>query len=210
MATKKEDYDFLYKIVMIGDSGVGKSNLLTRFTKNEFSEDTKVTIGVEFATRNVPVDGKVAKAQIWDTAGQERYRAITSAYYRGAFGALIVYAVNSKESFNNVKKWLNELREGADKNIAIMLVGNKNDLDHLREVPTDVAKDYAKSKDLAFMETSAATAANVDEAFNTLVRAIYRVNSQSVAPGPTAGVPLEKKVETVELSNQPEQSGCKC
>lgn len=210
MSAKKEDYDFLYKIVMIGDSGVGKSNLLTRFTKNEFSVDTKVTIGVEFATRNVSVDGKVAKAQIWDTAGQERYRAITSAYYRGAFGALIVYAINSKESFNNVQKWLDELKGGADKNIAIMLVGNKSDLDNLREVPTDEAKKFAKEHDLAFMETSAANATNVDEAFNTLVRAIYRVNSQSVAPGAAAGAPLEKKVETVELDQQPEQSGCKC
>lgn len=210
MSGKKEDYDFLYKIVMIGDSGVGKSNLLTRFTKNEFSEDTKVTIGVEFATRNVPVDGKVAKAQIWDTAGQERYRAITSAYYRGAFGALIVYAINSKESFNNVQKWLDELKGGADKNIAIMLIGNKCDLDHLREVPTDEAKKFAKENDLAFMETSAANATNVDEAFNTLVRAIYRVNSQSVAPGAAAGAPLEKKVETVELDQQPEKAGCNC
>lgn len=210
MSAKKEDYDFLYKIVMIGDSGVGKSNLLTRFTKNEFSEDTKVTIGVEFATRNVSVDGKVAKAQIWDTAGQERYRAITSAYYRGAFGALIVYAINSKESFNNVQKWLDELKGGADKNIAIMLIGNKCDLEHLREVPTDDAKKFAKENDLAFMETSAANATNVDEAFNTLVRAMYRVNSQSVAPGAAAGAPLEKKVETVSLDNKAEQSGCQC
>ena len=100
------EYDYLFKVVLIGDSGVGKSNLLSRFTRNEFNIDSKSTIGVEFATKSIEVEGKTIKAQIWDTAGQERYRAITSAYYRGAVGALLVYSIEKHSSFENVERWL--------------------------------------------------------------------------------------------------------
>ena len=140
----KEEFDFLFKVVLIGDTGVGKSNLLSRFTRNEFIYDSKTTIGVEFATKNIPVDGnKVVKAQIWDTAGQERYRAITSAYYRGAVGALLVYDISRSSTFENVERWLKELRDHADANIVIMLVGNKSDLKHLRCVQAEDANAYA-------------------------------------------------------------------
>ena len=108
-AAQPEKYDYLFKVVVIGDSGVGKSNLLSRFTRNQFTLESKSTIGVEFATRSVTLEGKNIKAQIWDTAGQERYRAITSAYYRGAVGALIVYDITKETSFENVEKWLTEL-----------------------------------------------------------------------------------------------------
>jgi Ras-related protein Rab-11A len=130
-------------VVLIGDSGVGKSNLLSRFTRNEFNLDSKSTIGVEFATRSIQVDSKTIKAQIWDTAGQERYRAITSAYYRGAVGALLVYDISKHQTYENVTRWLKELRDHADANIVIMLVGNKSDLRHLRAVPTEEAKAFA-------------------------------------------------------------------
>merc|ERR1712130_254203 len=129
---RDDEYDYLFKVVLIGDSGVGKSNLLSRFTRNEFNLDSKSTIGVEFATRSIQVDNKTIKAQIWDTAGQERYRAITSAYYRGAVGALLVYDISKQVTFENVERWLNELRDHADNNIVIMLVGNKSYLKHLR------------------------------------------------------------------------------
>ncbi|KAJ8484520.1 hypothetical protein OPV22_017005 [Ensete ventricosum] len=104
----EDDYDYLFKLVLIEDSGVGKSNLLSCFTRNEFNLESKSTIGVEFATRSISVDGKVLNAQIWDTAGQERYRAITSAYYRGAVGALLVYDVTRRTTFQNVLRWLND------------------------------------------------------------------------------------------------------
>merc|ERR1712072_773134 len=124
-----EEYDYLFKVVLIGESGVGKSNLLTRFTRDEFKKDSKSTIGVEFATQTIQVDKKTIKAQIWDTAGQERYRAITSAYYRGAVGALLVYDITKMSTFENVKEtWLAELRQNAESSIIIMLVGNKKDL----------------------------------------------------------------------------------
>ncbi|XP_008584176.1 PREDICTED: ras-related protein Rab-11A isoform X2 [Galeopterus variegatus] len=144
MGTRDDEYDYLFKVVLIGDSGVGKSNLLSRFTRNEFNLESKSTIGVEFATRSIQVDGKTIKAQIWDTAGQERYRAITSAYYRGAVGALLVYDIAKHLTYENVERWLKELRDHADSNIVIMLVGNKSDLRHLRAVPTDEARAFAE------------------------------------------------------------------
>ncbi|CAG7907827.1 unnamed protein product [Brassica rapa] len=119
----QDDYDYLFKVVLTGDSGVGKSNLLSRFTKNDFSHDSRSTIGVEFATRSIQVDDKIVKAQLWHTAGQEsRYRAITSAYYRGAVGALLVYDVTRHVTFENVERWLNELRGHTDANTVIMLI----------------------------------------------------------------------------------------
>lgn len=162
-------------VVLIGDSGVGKSNLLSRFTANEFNLDSKTTIGVEFATRTIEVEGKKIKAQIWDTAGQERYRAITSAYYRAAVGALIVYDITKSTSYENCNHWLAELKQNADENVAVGLIGNKSDLDHKRAVPTDEARNYAQENQLLFTETSALNADNVDEAFRALITAIYQM-----------------------------------
>ena len=163
-------------MVLIGDSGVGKSNLLSRFTRNEFNLESKSTIGVEFATRSIPVEGKTIKAQIWDTAGQERYRAITSAYYRGAVGALLVYDISKQVTFENVERWLNELRDHADSNIVIMLVGNKSDLKHLRAIATDEAAQFAEKHGLSFIETSALESTNVEEAFQQILTEIYNIS----------------------------------
>ncbi|XP_071691918.1 ras-related protein RABA1f-like [Rutidosis leptorrhynchoides] len=173
-----DDYDYLFKVVLIGDSGVGKSNLLSRFTRNEFSLESKSTIGVEFATRSIRVDEKVIKAQIWDTAGQERYRAITSAYYRGAVGALLVYDTTRHVTFENVERWLKELRDHSDSNIVIMLVGNKADLRHLRAVSVEDAKAYAEKENTYFMETSALESLNVEDAFTEVLTQIYHVVSR--------------------------------
>lgn len=182
---KEEEYDYLFKIVLIGDSGVGKSNLLSRFTRNEFNLESKSTIGVEFATRSVQCESKVIKAQIWDTAGQERYRAITSAYYRGAVGALLVYDIVKHVTFENVERWLRELREHADSHIVIMLVGNKCDLRHLRAVPTEEAKAFAMKNDLSFMETSALDATNVELAFQQILGEVLHVVTKSTMKSPT-------------------------
>lgn len=148
MAGSYGDYgpkiDYVFKIVLIGDSAVGKSQLLSRFARNEFSLDSKATIGVEFQTRTLMIDHKTVKAQIWDTAGQERYRAVTSAYYRGAVGAMLVYDITKRQTFDHLSRWLEELRGHADSNIIIMLIGNKCDLGNLRAVPIDDAKEFAQ------------------------------------------------------------------
>jgi len=172
--TSNEDYDYLFKLVLIGDSGVGKSNLLSRFTRNEFNIDSKSTISVEFATRGVIIEGKTIKAQIWDTAGQERYRAITSAYYRGAVGALVLYDLSKHITYENVERWLRELRDHANQDIVIMLVGNKSDLRHLRTVPTEEALAYAERNQLSFIETSALDSTNVEKAFQMIISEIYK------------------------------------
>ena len=167
-----QEPDYLLKIVLIGDSGVGKTNLLSQFVRNQFNPDSKTTIGVEFATKTIQIGGNTVKAQIWDTAGQERYRAITSAYYKGAIGAMLLYDITSSISFNALNKWLKELRENSDSNIVIMLIGNKCDLTDFRSITEQDGIKYAENEHLLFMETSAQNATNVQEAFTTLISTI--------------------------------------
>jgi len=184
----EDDYDYLFKIVLIGDSGVGKSNILTRFTKNEFNLESKTTIGVEFATKTMSTEGRIIKAQIWDTAGQERYRAITSAYYRGAVGALLVYDITKYQTFANVEKWFEELKNNAESHIVVMLVGNKSDLKPLRAVSTEEAMAFAEKHSIAFIETSALDSSNVETAFHKVITEIYQqLNKRQAAAGSDAG-----------------------
>lgn len=203
-----DDYDYLFKVVLIGDSGVGKSNLLSRFTRNEFSLESKSTIGVEFATRSIKVDDKIVKAQIWDTAGQERYRAITSAYYRGAVGALLVYDVTRHVTFENVERWLKELRDHTDSNIVVMLVGNKADLRHLRAVSTEDAKSFAEKENTFFMETSALESMNVENAFTEVLTQIYQVVSRKALEAANDPVELPKG-QTINMGNKDDVSAVK-
>ncbi|KAI7745336.1 hypothetical protein M8C21_033810 [Ambrosia artemisiifolia] len=204
-----EEYDYLFKVVLIGDSGVGKSNLLSRFTRNEFCLESKSTIGVEFATRTLQVEGKTVKAQIWDTAGQERYRAITSAYYRGALGALLVYDVTKPTTFENVKRWLKELRDHADSNIVIMLIGNKTDLKHLRAVGTEDAQTFAETEGLSFIETSALEAVNVEKAFQTILGEIYKIVSKKALAAANSAASI-KQGETLVVGAQEGNTKTNC
>ncbi|XP_045076093.1 RAB11a, member RAS oncogene family, like [Coregonus clupeaformis] len=208
MTNREDEYDYLFKVVLIGDSGVGKSNLLSRFTRNEFSLESKSTIGVEFATRSIHVEGKTVKAQIWDTAGQERYRAITSAYYRGAVGALLVYDIAKHLTYENAERWLKELQDHADSNIVIMLVGNKSDLRHLRAVPTDEAKALAEKHGLSFLETSALDSSNVELAFQTTLTAIYNIVSQRQMSG-RSDADFSPNSNVVPITVQPTQNAAK-
>ena len=178
MGNRDDEYNYLFKVVLIGDSDVGKSNLLTRFSRNEFDSESKSTIGVDLATHYVPVDGITIKAQFWDSSGQERYRAITSAYYRGAAGALLVYDITKRLTYENVERWLKVLRDKTDENIAIILVGNKSDLKELRSVNKDEAEAFAKRHNLLFIETSALDCTNVVEAFRNILIEIYRIETQ--------------------------------
>lgn len=184
MKREEQEYEYLYKIVLIGDSGVGKTNLLERLVHNRFNTGTKSTIGVEFDTKCFSVDGKRIKTQIWDTAGQERYRAITSAYYRGAVGAIIVYDTTRKSTFKNaVNQWIKQLKDNAEESIVISLVGNKTDLVGKREVSLEDAKEAAQIGGHILIETSALSDVNVHEAFQKLVEKIYRTkNTAQKAP----------------------------
>ena len=145
--------NYFFKCVIVGNPGVGKTNLLTRFTKNEFSSSKGSTVGIEFATRQIEHDGLTIEAQVWDTAGQERYKAVTSAFYRGSLGALIVYDITKRDTFENCEHWLRELRSHADPSIVAMLVGNKCDLRHQQSVDVEDAKDFAEDNNLVRTHT---------------------------------------------------------
>lgn len=172
-ATSEESAGIVYKIVLIGDSGVGKSNILWRFTSNKFAVETKATLGVEFAAKTLKVNGKTVVAQIWDTAGQERYRSITKAYYKEAVAALIIYDITKQSSFKSVDKWLKELQDHAECEMAVGLIGNKCDLKQVRAVKFEEASEFAKSHGMFFLETSALDATNVDLAFEKIIESIF-------------------------------------
>lgn len=164
-------YAYLFKYIIIGDTGVGKSCLLLQFTDKRFQPVHDLTIGVEFGARMVTIDNKQIKLQIWDTAGQESFRSITRSYYRGAAGALLVYDITRRETFKHLSVWLEEARQHGQSNMVIMLIGNKNDLEHRRAVNFEEGKAFADANGLIFMETSAKTAFNVEQAFiNTAER----------------------------------------
>lgn len=158
------------------------------------------------------VDGKTIKSQIWDTAGQERYRAITSAYYRGAVGALLVYDISKKGTFENVERWLKELKDHADANLVVMLVGNKSDLKHLRAVSTEEGSAFASSNSLSFIETSALDATNVEGAFRAILSEIYKngigakPNLQANAPG---GAFAPTSTQTIVINPTPDEANKK-
>jgi len=173
------DYDYLFKLLLIGDSGVGKSCLLLRFADNTYTDSYISTIGVDFKIRTLDIDGKTVKLQIWDTAGQERFRTITSSYYRGAHGIIVVYDVTDKVSFNNVKQWLGEIDRYACQSVNKLLVGNKADLTEKKVVEFNEAKEFADTLGISFLETSAKSAQNVEEAFLTMTRQIKERVSRS-------------------------------
>eukprot|EP00877_Chromochloris_zofingiensis_P002886 jgi/Chrzof1/12599/Cz07g00150.t1 len=167
-------YAYLFKYIIIGDTGVGKSCLLLQFTDKRFQPVHDLTIGVEFGARMINIDSKQIKLQIWDTAGQESFRSITRSYYRGAAGALLVYDITRRETFNHLASWLEDARQHANPNMTIMLIGNKSDLSHRRAVSTEEGEQFAKEHGLIFLETSARTAHNVEEAFINTAREIYK------------------------------------
>jgi len=188
------EYDYLFKLLLIGDSGVGKSCLLLRFADDTYTESYISTIGVDFKIRTIELNGKTIKLQIWDTAGQERFRTITSSYYRGAHGIIVVYDITDQVSFNNVKQWLQEIDRYACENVNKLLVGNKCDLANKRAVDTKVAKEFADSLGIPFLETSAKNATNVEQAFLTMAAEIKNrmVNTQT-GPKPNVIKPTSGK-----------------
>jgi len=197
MAAKKE-FDYSFNLVLIGDSGVGKSSVLLRFAEDSFRQDFSATIGVDYRVRTTVINNKTVKLQIWDTAGQEQFRTITAAYYRKADGIITVFDVTNSESFDDVESWLTEANMHIVPNtyIAKLLVGNKADLADKRQVSTQTAQQFADKLKIQYLETSAKTATNIEAAFMTIAKELVehrvpdkpdsdRVDPNKPQPGPS-------------------------
>ena len=168
----QQEYDYLFKLLLIGNSSVGKSCILLRFSDNIFNDNFLPTIGVDFKIRTFDLQSKTIKMQIWDTAGQERFKTITSSYYRGAHGVILVYDITDRQSFKDLENWLLETEKHASEDIVKILVGNKNDLESSRVVTYNEGKNYAINNGMEFIETSAKVNVNIEEAFFTIARKI--------------------------------------
>ena len=205
-----DSYDLLYKIIIIGDSNVGKSNILSRYTKDQFQGNSKATVGVELGTKFVKVEGVGAKLQIWDTAGQERYRSLTSSYYKGCHGCFIVYDITNEASFQSINTWYEQAVKEAGKDISIILVGNKCDLENERKVSKEQGEEQAKTMNASFFETSALSKVNIDDIFNEIVNNIYqRTKGQKNDEDDDIEI-INENEKAVNLTPQttPEKKGC--
>ncbi|GAA5939606.1 Rab family GTPase YPT1 [Sporobolomyces koalae] len=200
----QQEYDLLFKLLLIGDSGVGKSCLLLRFADDTYTESYISTIGVDFKIRTIELEGKTVKLQIWDTAGQERFRTITSSYYRGAHGIIVVYDVTDADTFSNVKQWLQEIDRYACEGVNKLLVGNKSDLTSKKVVEYNVAKEFADQIGVSILETSAKNATNVEQAFLTMAK---QIKDRTAATQPTGSKPA---VELGKGSAVGQQAGGGC
>jgi len=207
MATTTE-HDYFFKILLIGDSGVGKSCLLLRFADDSWTDTHISTIGVDFKIKTLNIDGKTIKLQIWDTAGQERFRTITSSYYRGAQGIILVYDCTDQESFSNVKQWMGEIDRYACENVNKLLVGNKTDLVNEKVVDQATAKAFADSMGIPFIETSAKNATNVEQCFLSMARDIKNRLSEGTGDQPPPKTDTMKVAPKKNDGKKPAKKSC--
>ena len=176
--SSNQDYEFIFKVLLLGNSNVGKSSIFLRFVDDIWNDTFVPTIGVDFKIKTFEIDSKKIKMQIWDTAGQERFKNIIASYYRGAHGILLLYDVTDKDSFKNLSNWLIEIEKNASKNVLRVLIGNKCDLEEKRVISFNQGKEFADTYGLKFIETSAKKNLNVNEAFETLGRELMAASSE--------------------------------
>ena len=208
------NFHYLLKYVIIGDSGVRKSNILLQYINGKFNEDFKATVGVEFGAKNIEINGRIYRIQIWDTAGQENFRSIARAYYKNSICACIVYDITSRNSFNSVQSWIDDCTKQTPRNILLLLIGNKNDLNDKREVQYEEGEEFAKKKNMIFLETSAKTGNNIDKIFEKSVKKIdqniidnkYDLDNENC--GIRKGLKTESFVLSVEKAKEKKKKKC--
>ena len=174
-----EDYDFIFKVLLLGNSDVGKSSLILRYVDQTWSDSFVPTIGVDFKVKSLVIDNKKIKMQIWDTAGQERFRNVISSYFRGSHGIFVIYDITNRDSFKNLENWLLEIEKNSNQNVLKILVGNKKDLEEDREIKTEEGQSFADRNGMQFMETSAKMNINVNETFEALAKLMIKFNSEN-------------------------------
>jgi len=202
-------YDYLFKYIVVGDSGVGKSCLLLQFTDNRFQHIHDLTIGVEYGSKTITVADRHIKLQIWDTAGQESFRSITRSYYRGSVGALLVYDITRRQSFNHLRQWIKDLQDYTHPDIVIILVGNKTDLHYRRQVTTEEGQLFATEHGFLFCETSAFTAENVHKVFTGTAQKIYeRLYNGVIHPDNISGIKIGARQQPKSIT--PKHTRYKC
>ena len=204
----EEEYEMMAKVILIGDSSVGKTNIMSKYLKNQFNENSKATVGVEFGSKLFKIDNHTIKAQIWDTAGQEKYKAITGAYYKGSKGAFVVYDITRSDTFESADRWINDLKSTADPKITIILIGNKCDLEDKREVLKEQGEEKAKSFDCAFFETSALKGDNIDKGFEMMVNEIFKKYGEETMEDDDFGTMEKGEDINLEKTNKVEKKGC--
>ena len=210
MSSGDQEYDYLFKLLLIGNSSVGKSSLLFRFCENVWDDNFVPTIGVDFKLKSIEVNGKKVKLQIWDTAGQERFKNIPSSYQRGGNGVLVVYDITDRESFENLTSWLIEIEKNANKNVYKLLIGNKCDLEDQRKISTQEGKEFAESNGMKFIETSAKDNTKVQEAFELLTTEIIKSNLNK-EKGPSekdTAKQIHLSQNTQDISGNKKSGGC--
>ena len=174
----EEEYDHIFKVLLLGNSDVGKSSLILRYVDQVWSDTFVPTIGVDFKVKTLEIDNKQIKMQIWDTAGQERFRNVISSYFRGSHGILLIYDITNRDSFKNLENWLIEIEKNASQNVLKILIGNKNDLVNDREIQAEEGQAFANRNGMEFIETSAKMNTNVTEAFEALAKLMMKFNSE--------------------------------
>lgn len=196
-----QEVDHIFKVLIIGNSSVGKSNILLRYTDNIFNDSFLPTIGVDFKIKNISVNNQRIKLNIWDTAGQERFKTITSTYYKGAHGIVLVYDITDRESFNNINNWVTEVKKNAGNGVIMLLIGNKCDIEKDRAVTTKEGQDFASMLGISFLETSAKTDTNIKETFSVLSKQIHETLPESHRLDENAAI-------SANLRNKKQKRGC--